>query len=399
MHYYSNSTPIENASLTLDGLTTNSDGSGNFSIADIPEGDYNLTPSKHNDLGAAISAYDASLILRYAVGMIPLTPYQMAAADVSGNGTISAFDASYILKLVVGLITQFPVAEEWRFVPADFSITASNWNNAPTFISFAPLNSNLENQNFLGMIYGDVSGNWSPVFLAKQTTGRVKVSFGETTSAASKNVSVPVQLDGSADIYSGFLKIKFNPGQLIFKEIFFSQTANKFTVASNMQNNHLLIAFAEAEPVKLNSNLLYLNFELKHQNSSVPMELEISTIFFNEGEIAVELGKSKISLSSHVPKDFELGQNYPNPFNSITKINYLLPKAVDVNMIIYDINGCEVRQLVTGKKLAGSHTVDWDMRDADGKNVASGVYIYRIEAKAEAGNLVFTKFRKMILLK
>jgi hypothetical protein len=61
----------------------------------------------------SISAYDASLAVRYAVGLISLTPQQITAADVSGNGGVSAYDVSLIAQYVVGLIDRFPV-EQYR---------------------------------------------------------------------------------------------------------------------------------------------------------------------------------------------------------------------------------------------------------------------------------------------
>jgi len=55
-----------------------------------------------------ITAYDASLVLQYVVGLIELSPEQQKAADVTGNGTISALDAALILQYTVGLIKSFP---------------------------------------------------------------------------------------------------------------------------------------------------------------------------------------------------------------------------------------------------------------------------------------------------
>lgn len=80
--------------------------------------------------------------------------------------------------------------------------------------------------------------------------------------------------------------------------------------------------------------------------------------------------------------------NYPNPFNASTTIEYDLPEAGHVRIIVYDPLGREIETLVDVEKPAGRHQVVWDASD-----YSSGVYFYRIEA----GDFIETK--KMILLK
>ena len=56
-----------------------------------------------------VTAYDASMVLQYVVGLITLSPEQQRAADVTGDKTVSALDAALILQYTVGLIVEFPV--------------------------------------------------------------------------------------------------------------------------------------------------------------------------------------------------------------------------------------------------------------------------------------------------
>lgn len=80
-----------------------------------------------------------------------------------------------------------------------------------------------------------------------------------------------------------------------------------------------------------------------------------------------------------------LHANQPNPFNPTTAIRYELPTASAVQLVVYDAIGRPVRVLVDGVvQQAGSHVVHWDGRGADGHEVASGVYFYRLEAGAHA---------------
>jgi len=94
-----------------------------------------------------------------------------------------------------------------------------------------------------------------------------------------------------------------------------------------------------------------------------------------------------------LPVTFALLQNYPNPFNPTTTIRYELPVQAEVRLTIYDLLGRTVRTLVVQKQPAGAHTVVWDGRDNRGRQAATGLYIYRLQA----GD--FHKTAKMVLLK
>ena len=80
------------------------------------------------------------------------------------------------------------------------------------------------------------------------------------------------------------------------------------------------------------------------------------------------------------PAGLSLEQNYPNPFNGRTSISYNLPGPGAVELILYDLLGQPVRRLVSEYKAAGSHETTWDGSDDEGKQVASGVYLYKLEA-------------------
>jgi hypothetical protein len=94
-----------------------------------------------------------------------------------------------------------------------------------------------------------------------------------------------------------------------------------------------------------------------------------------------------------VPDAYRLGDNYPNPFNPQTTIAFDLPETQGVRLAVFDVRGRRVRVLVDQPLEAGSHTVVWDGTDGQGRRVASGVYLYRIEA----GPLHET--RRMLLVK
>jgi len=99
-------------------------------------------------------------------------------------------------------------------------------------------------------------------------------------------------------------------------------------------------------------------------------------------------GNSNKENKSLIPTEYTLYQNYPNPFNPATKIKYDLPNAGDVSLIIYDILGRKVKELVNTKQSAGRYEIQFNA-----SNLASGVYIYQLIADK------YISSKKMILLK
>ncbi|HXG01139.1 MAG TPA: T9SS type A sorting domain-containing protein [Bacteroidota bacterium] len=94
-----------------------------------------------------------------------------------------------------------------------------------------------------------------------------------------------------------------------------------------------------------------------------------------------------------VPLSYSLDQNYPNPFNPSTTIRYQLKKRSWVRLEVFNILGQRVRTLVNAEQLTGVRTVEWNGTNDSGVPVASGMYVYRLQA----GEFIAT--RKALLLR
>ena len=99
--------------------------------------------------------------------------------------------------------------------------------------------------------------------------------------------------------------------------------------------------------------------------------------------------------SPTLPRSFTLDQNYPNPFNSATVIRFALSTRGDVELSIFNLAGQKVATLMQGVREGGTYTVHWDGRDDDGRALASGVYLYRLQT----GNRQQMETRKLVLLR
>ena len=86
--------------------------------------------------------------------------------------------------------------------------------------------------------------------------------------------------------------------------------------------------------------------------------------------------------------EYSLGQNYPNPFNPTTTIEFALPQSNNVRLIVYDLLGRVVAELVNGELNAGYHKINFNA-----SNLSSGIYFYSLKT----GD--FSSVKKLVLLK
>lgn len=102
-----------------------------------------------------------------------------------------------------------------------------------------------------------------------------------------------------------------------------------------------------------------------------------STLSDASGNYSINITTSLKSINQ-IPTDFELEQNYPNPFSTSTSIAYKLNKENDVQIIIYDILGREVKKFSTLNQLPGTHKINWNGKSEINKKLSAGVYFYRM---------------------
>lgn len=141
------------------------------------------------------------------------------------------------------------------------------------------------------------------------------------------------------------------------------------------------------------------------QTSHLDSALESSTIYYYRVRGTNYYGWSSLSnedsamtlvtgLSEEgLPFSNDLHTNHPNPFNPSTTMSFDIARTGPATLRIYNLLGELVTTLHSGNLLAGTHTKTWDGRDRLGRQAASGMYLYRLEAPG------FSKTRKMLLIR
>ena len=106
-----------------------------------------------------------------------------------------------------------------------------------------------------------------------------------------------------------------------------------------------------------------------------------------------ELYLQSTDQNGPINQQIVIHQNYPNPFNPVTTLRYDLPEEAHVHIIIYDMMGRIVNNLVSSQQTAGYKSVLWNATNNAGQPVSAGLYLYTIEAWG------FRESKKMVLLK
>ena len=167
-----------------------------------------------------------------------------------------------------------------------------------------------------------------------------------------------------------------------------SSNANGNNTSSSSSTYWEKIGFVKSQGI-LNTAVNYNFIDNKVPNSGNFLKYRLKSVN-NDGSSAI---LSEIETAVQVPLTFELAQNYPNPFNPSTKINYNIPPSNNnqtqkVVLKIFNILGDEITTLVDEVQEPGKHEVEFKTN-----NLASGVYLYRVEVGS------FNATKKMILLR
>jgi len=282
-----------------------------------------------------IETTDATKVLQYKVGKTSLDANQRNRADVSGIGGVTSYDASLLLQKIALIITQFPVEMSKASALGD--------------------NSKAE------------------IVVSKK-------------SKSSNVVIYQIEADKINGVLSAGLEINYDCQSLEYIGCELSEYTKDFLVETEQKDDGVLyVAIAGSKNLNEKAELISLRFEKTGNNV---IDINLVSAFLNETNV-----DAISNVNKNLPNKFEIYQNYPNPFNPETNIHYQIPKESKVVLKIYNILGQEVKTLVDEIKPAGFYSVKWNARNDFGRELASGIYFYRISA----GD--FNKTMKLILIK
>lgn len=229
--------PIPAVNVKVAGVVTQNhvtSTSGNYAAGDLSLVNWMVEPWKQAGFASgAISPLDASYVLQYLVNARDLSPEQILACDVTGDGNLSALDATRIMQRALGSPAPFPAAEscgsDWLFFPN--AASAQNQTQLPPLLSggttcrkgavqFNPLAASAQGQDFLAVVIGDCTGNWNGgagAATSALSRGRSAGAFDVVVGPERRNrsrVRLPISIGGQGGFNAVEARIGFDPTRL-----------------------------------------------------------------------------------------------------------------------------------------------------------------------------------------
>lgn len=251
-----------------ESYSVGTDENGDYLFSHIVPGkDYELAFLKGDDLGG-LSPTDVSKIKRHAAGVYEMNCHEMIAADVSGDGTISGTDASKVIRYIAGYADCMNnECVSWTFTPE--MSECGDWPpiSYSSDQSYSPLDSGRENEDFVGMRLGDVTGNWTPGSeSSEKRETRRPVNILEVDLEAGAELTVPIFLNQEKEIEGIDIVIEFDetllkPSDTVFTGGILEGEDYGMEVITHVEGQMTLLIFAETNPPTLTGQVVSVNFD------------------------------------------------------------------------------------------------------------------------------------------
>jgi len=288
-------------------------------------------------------------------------------------------------------------------------VTRDSQNNAPIALVVKPAAAPVQVAKKVNALLSQSTNEWS-----------IQISAGVENLHDNDNwAGIKEGAEAGFDIYElaeppvigSFIKVSFphadwNPAAAEFSTDFraaaVSDNVWDFAIETNVPSSAVRVDFDFLGNIPDDANIFLVD-ELLRLSQNLR---EQSVYSFTSGAAGATTKKLRLVVGSPeftsrqagdiglLPTSFELFQNFPNPFNPETTIRYNLPEAGRVKLEVFDLLGRHVVTLVDrDNHAAGFHQISWKGQDDSGRQVATGVYIYRLSSRK------FTQIRKALLLK
>ncbi len=346
----------------FNGITINKSGNARVTLAS----DIYCT-------GGSSSAPYLSAILRMLRGKIYTGTFAFITTTTTGANIHGYSDSCYVIGAMgrgmssVGTTREFPVGDSRGYRPVKIrSVSALAGTGCWVEVRTVEANANTGTSVLTGNVDKVAAGRYYKVDFRKGTQATANLSvpwfsigygLNDGVANASANLRTAYSVDGRANwIGLGPTAIPYTTSLVDSLPRFIQSDSLKTAVVLADAGASMYLALARATGTTDNSLVIPAT--------------------------SVE------QTSSAVPATFALGQNYPNPFNPSTAITYSLPAAGRVTLTVYTMLGQRVATLVNTVQNAGTYTASFDA-----SRLASGMYLYRIEAGS------FSSVKKMMLMK
>jgi hypothetical protein len=296
----------------------------------------------------------------------------MRLGDLDGDGEVSAKDAMFAMRIAMGKTTPTEQQQEVADVNEDGEV-------------------NLD--DVMDILHDVVNRGAPGVDFAAGGGRQISIMMSDAHGVAGESLTVPLKVDNPGLLAAGDVIIKYDSSVLRATEV--SSDAGALLVSNVDEPGTARIMFARTN-ILSSAVLAEVKFDVLTDDAS-PLTLERADLYRHDSLLLdVEMTHGRFKSWDMPPDRSALLQNFPNPFNPETWLPYQLKEGSHIVIQIFSLKGELIRKFDLGYKPAGlyisrGNAVYWDGRNESGEQVASGLYIYSIEA----GDLRAT--RKMVI--
>jgi len=333
--------------------TTTSDQSGSYSFGNnITCNNYFLTPSfQGNDIREGSDSWDLFLMIRHILQLETFdTAYKTIAADVNNNGEVTISDVIDLQRVLLYFENDFQNNTSWRFVDASvqFADPIDPFVNTIPDFAFAKL-SEINNENqFVGLKVGDVSGNADPSNLqAGDSRSDETLSFTvkDQEIIAGETYTIDFTTTDIKNLVGYQYTLNYDPAVLSFVELntgaLENLTDNNFVVLE--EEGAINTNWISANPITTDESIIAYSISFQAKESGYLKDLlsinsrYTKAIAYQENKESMNIGLNFQVADQLIPANtLALYQNQPNPFNNETQIGFNLPKAMHATIEFYE---------------------------------------------------------------
>ncbi|MEL6122803.1 MAG: T9SS type A sorting domain-containing protein, partial [Bacteroidota bacterium] len=386
---------VEAAEVTLSGaskmMLTEVDGKYGFSNS-VLGNDYEVAPTKDGDYLNGVTTLDLVMIQRHILGLKRLdSPYQMIAADVSGDERISAIDMIELRKVLLGITDGFRSNTSWRFVDASEDFGDGVIWPFTEVISIENLSTNRRSEDFIGVKVGDVSGDAianSAIAAGGRSQQVLTLEIEDRRVQAGERIAVPIRIDRD-DIVG--LQMTMETRGLRYSGVESGTLEIRAEHIGVIDEETVTIAYHNVSAPTAGETAFTLYFEVARE-MTISEAIIISSAITKAKAYNTATTAFEVNVAFDVPfvlsDQLQLEQNKPNPFRDATDISFVLPQAGEATLTVFDMAG-KMLYDETGSYSVGRHTVTIDK---DELGVSSGVLYYQIESSSQVAT------RRMLII-
>ena len=366
--YDENSNLINNVDLTIDSSLVLYTSNGFYQTNLSENISHTLLPAKNNDsiVTNGISTLDILLIQNHILGNNALSsPYKLIAADVNNSTSISTLDLLFIQQLILQVSSSYPSNNLWKFYDSDFIFPEPNFPyNSPQH-RVVSSNTNLFNQDFIGVKLGDVNNSWNPNIAKNMSNGELLFFYEEVANGIHE---VPIYSSNFSDIRSFQFTLDYDFNNVDLLDIYsdYNVVFNEEYLASGKvpllfyEESGNSISINDTTPIFYLKLLVKDDFKLKINSSITQKE----AIDYNYSQMDINMYKKLLSCEKPLV--------YPNPFLNelmidISNTEFTTPFSVSV----YSVDGREIVSNVI-------HDQFYRFKNSELSKFINGIYFVKI---------------------